>query len=80
MDDNVAGKIMAAGVILLILWGITAFLTARGEVARRARLVVGGAIALAVTAIWFSIAGPLGLAAALVVVGLLIWIFSGLRK
>ena len=80
MEDAWIGKVMAAGLIGLALWGVTALLQARSEAARRARLVVGGAIVLLAAWIVFLMAGPVGFIIALAVVGAIVWIAKGSTK
>lgn len=79
-DEAWIGKVLAVGLIGLVLWGITALLQARSEAARRTRIVLGVAIAIAVAAVWFMMVGPIGFAVTLVVLGAVFWIFSGSKK
>lgn len=79
-DEAWIGKVMAAGLIGLALWGITALLQAQGEGARRVRLVIGAAVALGAAAVLFAIAGPGGFFGALVVLAAAIWVFKGFNK
>lgn len=79
-DEAWIGKVMAAGLIGLTLWGITALLQAQGEGARRARLVIGGAIALGVAAMLFALGGPVIFAIEMVIFGATIWVVKGFKK
>ena len=80
MEDAWIGKVMAAGLIGLILWGITALLQARSGAARRARLVIGGALTLLVAWVVFMMVGPIGFIIALAVIGAIVWIAKGSTK
>ena len=80
MDDPAIGKIMAAGLIGLVLWGVFALLEAKSEVARRARLVIAWALVLAVGAFLLAALGPLGLGAVLVVLGVIVWVVRGTKS
>lgn len=80
MGDNTFGKVMFAGAVLLAVWLIGEALTAKGEVARRFRLVLGAALLLGLGAFILAVAGPGGLALALVVVGAITWILKGVKK
>ena len=80
MEDAWIGKVMAAGLIGLVLWGITALLQARSEAARRARIVIGGAFALIIAWIVFMIVGPVGFIIALAIIGAGVWIVKGSKS
>lgn len=80
MGDNTIGKVMFVGLIIVAIWLIGEVLTAKGEVARRFRLVLGVALLLGVVAIILAVAGPGGLAVVLVVGGAITWIVKGARK
>lgn len=80
MEDAWIGKVMAAGLIGLVLWGITALLQARSEAARRARMVIGGALVLTVAWVVFLMAGPIGFIIVLAVLGAIVWIVKGSTK
>lgn len=79
-DEAWIGKVMAAGAIGLALWGITALLQAKSEVARRVRIVLGVAVVLiALTAVGDE-GGPVAVGLALAILGAGYWIFSGSKK
>lgn len=80
MEDAWIGKVMAAGLIGLVLWGIMALLGAQSEAAHRARVVIGGALVLAVAGIVFMVVGPIGFIFALAVIGAIVWIAKGSTK
>lgn len=80
MEDAWIGKVMAAGLIGLVLWGITALLQARSEAAHRARMVIGGALALLAAWVVFLMAGPVGFIIVLAVIGAIVWIAKGSTK
>lgn len=80
MEDAWIGKVMAAGLIGLVLWGAVTLLVAEGELARRVRVVVGALLILIIGAVVVAIAGPGGLLIAVVVGGVLTWIIMGARK
>ena len=82
MNPNEAwiGKVLFVGAVALVLWGITALFQAKGESARRARLVIGGAVGLIVAWAWFMMVGPFGFTGTLVVLGAGYWVFSGSKK
>jgi len=79
-DEAWIGKVMAAGLIGLTLWGITTLLRAKGEGARRVRLVIGVGVAIGVAAMLFALGGPVIFAVELVTLGAFIWIFKGFKK
>lgn len=80
MEDAWIGKVMAAGLIGLALWGVIALLEAQSEIARRARVVISGIIVLAVAWVVFMVAGPIGFIIALAVIGAIVWIAKGSTK
>ena len=80
MEDNTTGKIIFIGLVALVIWGVTAFITAEGGVARRAKLVVGGIIATGVAAVWFLTVGPVGFAITAMNIGAGFWIAHGNNK
>ena len=80
MEDYTVGKMMFVGLVALVIWGVTALLQARSESARRLRLVVVGALALAVAAGLFVATGPIGFVAVLAVCAAGIWIYAGNKK
>lgn len=80
MEDNTTGKIIFIGLVALVIWGVSAFITAEGEAARRARLIIGSAIGLGVAAIWFLMVGPIGFAITAMVIGAGFWIAHGNNK
>lgn len=79
-DEAWIGKVLFVGIVGLVIWAVTALLQAKGEGARRVRLVIGGAIALGVTAMLFAMAGPAGFVGVLVVLCASIWVFKGFKK
>lgn len=80
MGDNTIGKVMFVGLVIVAIWLISEVLTAKGEIARRFRLVIGAALLLGVAAIILATAGPVGLVVVLVVVGAITWIIRGAKK
>lgn len=80
MEDAWIGKVMFVGLVGLVLWGITALLTAKGEGARRIRLVFGGALALGAAAVVFALGGPVAVLITLAVIGTGVWIAKGFKK
>lgn len=80
MEDAWIGKVMAAGLIGLVLWGITALLQAKSESARRTRLVIGGALLLTIAWVVFMMVGPIGFITVLVIIGAIVWIAKGSTK
>lgn len=79
-DEAWIGKVLFVGIVGLVIWAATALLKAKGEVARRARLAIGGAIALGVAAMLFAMGGPVVFAVELVALGAVIWVFKGVKK
>lgn len=79
-DEAWIGKVLFVGLVGLVIWAITALLQAKGEGARRARLVIGGAIALGVAALLFALGGPIVFAVELVTLGAIIWIYKGYKN
>lgn len=77
MEDAWIGKVLVAGIIGLVLWGVTALLQAKSDTAHRARVVIGGAIALGVAWVIFMVAGPVGFIITLAVIGAGAWIVKG---
>jgi len=77
--DNIFGKVVVAGIIILVISAISALLSAKSEVARRIRIVLGVAIVLGLLAIVTAIAGPGGLAIVAVVGGVITWIVKGAK-
>ena len=82
MDPNEAwiGKAMVAGIVILIISGISSLLSAKGEMARRIRLVLGALLLLGICAIALAVAGPGGLALLVGVVGTVAWVIKGYGK
>ena len=80
MSDNTIGKVMFVGLVIIAIWLISEVLTAKGEVARRFRLVVGAALLLGLGAAIIAVAGPGGLAITFIVVGAITWIIKGAKK
>lgn len=74
------GKVLAVGIFGLVIWGITALLQAKGEVARRIRMVLAGLITLAFGAFLFAGGGPGLVALVAAVIGIVVWIFRGKGK
>lgn len=79
-DEAWIGKVLFVGIVGLAIWAVTALLRAKGEGARRARIVIGVAIALGVAAMLFALGGPVVFAVELVTVGAIVWIFKGFKK
>ena len=79
-SESWIGKAMVAGLIILTIAGINALLSAKGEVARRIRFVLGALLLLGVCAIALAVAGPGGLALLLGVVGTIAWVIKGYGK
>lgn len=79
-DEAWIGKVLFVGIVGLVIWAVTALLQAKGEAARRARIVIGGAIALGVAAMLFALSGPIIFAVELVTLGAIIWVFKGFKK
>lgn len=80
MEDAWVGKVMFVGLVGLALWGITTLLTAKGEGARRIRLVFSGLLALGATAVVFALGGPVAVLITLAVIGTGVWIAQGFKK
>ena len=80
MDESVIGKVLFVGIAAVVISIIAAVLHSTSEGARRLRMVVGGAMALAVAAGWFMMAGPLGFIASAVVGAAGFWIYKGFKK
>lgn len=79
-DEAWIGKVLFVGLVGLAIWAVTALLKAKGEGARRARRVIGGAAALGIAAMLFTLGGPVIFAVELVTLGAIIWIFKGFKK
>lgn len=79
-DEAWIGKVLFVGIVGLSIWAIKALLTAKSEGARRTRLVLGGAAALGIAAMLFTLGGPVIFAVELVTLGATIWIFKGFKK
>jgi hypothetical protein len=79
-DEAWIGKVLFVGIVGLVIWAITALLQAKSEGARRARVVIGGAIGLAVAWVVFMLAGPIGFIITLALAGAVIWIAKGTKK
>ena len=80
MDESTIGKVLFVGIVGLVIWGITALLQAKSEVARRFRFVVGGALGLVAAWVWFMMVGPVGFVITLGLVGAGLWIVKGSKK
>lgn len=82
MDPNEAwiGKVLFAGAALLLIAAVGALLGATGEGARRIKLVLGALLALGALAFVVAVAGPGGLALAVIVTGVIIWIVRGFKS
>ncbi|MDP2371975.1 hypothetical protein [Rhodoferax sp.] len=80
MEDAWIGKVMFVGIVMLLLWGITALLTAKGEGARRIRLTLGGLLALGAVAVVFALGGPAAVIITLAILGAGAWIVKGFKK
>lgn len=80
MEDAWIGKVMFVGLVGLALWGITALLTAKGEGARRIRLVFGGVLALGAAAVVFRLGGPVAAIITLAIIGAGVWVARGFNK
>lgn len=79
-DEAWIGKVLFVGIVGLCIWAIKALLTAKSEGARRTRLVLGGAAALGIAAMLFTLGGPVIFAVELVTLGAIFWIFKGFKK
>lgn len=79
-SESWIGKVLVAGLIVLAIGGVDSLLSAKSEMARRARLVLGALLLLGVCAIALAVAGPGGLALLVGVVGTLAWIIKGYGK
>lgn len=71
------GKVMAAGLIMLVVWGIISLATAKSEVARRIRVVVGIVVGLAVLSLLFFAYGPIGVVIVGAICGAIYWVAQG---
>lgn len=80
MEDATIGKVMFVGIIGLALWGITALLSAKGEGARRIRLILGGVLALGAAAVVFALGGPVAVIITLATIGAGVWVARGFKK
>ena len=80
MEDAWIGKVLFAGIVGLVLWGVTALIQSKSETAKRARIVIGGALILAVAWAVFMAAGPVGFIITLAVIGAGAWIVNGKTK
>lgn len=80
MEDPWIGKVLFIGIAAAFIWGVTALLGAKGETARRARIVIGGAIALIAAWVWFLMTGPAGLLIGLGIIGAVTWVVRGAKK
>jgi hypothetical protein len=76
----------ALGIILLaaIIWAAAHWgeklLRSKTESARRARIVVGSLLAAGLSAMWYLVVGPVGLAATLAGIGAVVWIARGTKS
>ena len=80
MDESIIGKVLFVGIVGLVIWGIITLMQAKGEVARRFRLVVGGALGLVAAWVWFMMVGPVSFVITLGLVGAGLWIVKGSKK
>ncbi|GEM_PF-4197587 len=80
MQDAWIGKVMVVGIVGLVLWGITALLTAKGEGARRIRIVFGGVLALGAAAVVFALGGPVAVIITLAIIATGVWVVRGFKK
>ena len=80
MDDFIFGKVMVAGLVFLVIVGIGALLEAKGEGARRIKLVLGAMLVLGLAAFIVGVAGLGGLLLVAIVIGVGTWIVRGFRR
>ena len=80
MEDNTFVKVVVVGLFALLIWGVTALLQAQGESARRARLVIGGALLLVLAWGVFTLAGPVGFLVIASIIGAITWVVKGSKK
>lgn len=79
-DQAWIGKVLFAGIVGLVIWGATALLQAKSEVARRVRVVIAGFMVLAFTSAIFAAYGPGGVITVGALIGIVIWIVKGRGK
>lgn len=77
MEDPWIGKVMFAGIVVVVIWAINALFTSKSEVARRTKIVLLGLLALGVVLGVFAAVGPIGLAVTVVAIGVVVWIARG---
>lgn len=82
MDPNEAwiGKAIVAGGVLLLIFIVGALLGAKGEGARRIKIVLAVLLGLGALAFVIAVAGPGGLALALIAIGVITWIVRGFKS
>ncbi len=80
MEDAWIGKVLFAGIVVATLFGFSTLLRAKSESARRLRVILGGASALALAWVVFMMLGPIGFVIALAIGSAGVWIAKGSKK